>query len=413
MRKYLLGNLILMMALLACQGESSQPIELKTGLWRFELQLQDTAVMPFLAELEQTPSGYQLTVQNDTERILVDEITRSGDSIRIKMPVFQSEFVASIETDSTFSGWWYEYSRGADYRVPFSAKAGYAGVFPFPSSSPTIELANRWATEFSPDTEDSYVAIGEFSQLGSEVHGTFLTETGDYRYLTGVFDGQELKLSTFDGSHAFLFEAQLQEDGSLVGSFFSGNHWIEPWIATPDPEAQLRAPDELTYLKPGYDGIEFAFPDLQGDTVRLSDERFQDKVVIVQLLGSWCPNCMDESKLFAQWYQQYQPQGLEIVGLAYERAEDPAFAMASVQRMMDRLGVEYPVLLAATTNDKAEAAKTLPMLNHVLSYPTSIYIDRAGNIRKIHTGYYGPGTGDRHIQFLEKYTAFLEKLLAE
>ena len=66
------------------------------------------------------------------------------------------------------------------------------------------------------------------------VTGTFLTETGDYRYLEGVVDGDSLKLSCFDGSHAFLFHAALDQD-SFRGRFWSGTHWDRALGRVPEP----------------------------------------------------------------------------------------------------------------------------------------------------------------------------------
>jgi hypothetical protein len=54
--------------------------------------------------------------------------------------------------------------------------------------------------------------------------------------------------------------------------------------------------------------------------------------------------------------------------------------------------INYKIVFGGTSK-KSEAAKTLPMLNHIMSYPTTIFIDRKGKIKKIQTGFNGPGTG--------------------
>jgi len=76
------------------------------------------------------------------------------------------------------------------------------------------------------------------------------------------------------------------------------------------------------------------------------------------------------------------------------------------------MGVEYPVLFAGT-NDRTSAAKSLPMLNHILGYPTTIFIDKKGNVRKIHTGFSGPATGNDYTRFKESFIRFIDKLIAE
>jgi len=136
--------------------------------------------------------------------------------------------------------------------------------------------------------------------------------------------------------------------------------------------------------------------------VSLEDERFKNKVVLVQIMGSWCPNCLDESKFYA------------VIALAFEYAKTKEKAFNSIKRLTNRIGLTYPVLLAQYgTSDKEEAQKKLPMLNHVLSYPTTIFIDKKGAVRKIHTGFNGPATGEKYEVFKKEFDAFVKGLLAE
>ncbi|WNJ16677.1 TlpA disulfide reductase family protein [Pontibacter sp. G13] len=410
------NSFYLLMAVLMLAGcQSSAPeTKLETGHWRLAMELAPGVELPVDLELTSQAEGYQAAFINGEERIEADQVRLVGDSIYIDMSVFDAQFAGKIIRPGEIAGDWINFVKSADYRIPFVALAGDHPRFPAESSPESVELSDRYAVTFSPENpEDSYPAIGVFQRNGQIVQGTFLTETGDYRYLAGVLDGDELKLSCFDGAHAFLFEAQVQPDGSLTGSFRSGSHWEEPWEGHPDPDVALREPDQLTFLKEGYEGVDFRFTNLEGDTISLSDSRYQGKVVIVQILGSWCPNCMDETRLFAKWYDRYEQQGLEIVGLAFERAKDQAQAVKRVSKMKEALGVNYEILIASLTTNKQEAARALPMLNHILSYPTSIYLDREGRVRKIHTGFYGPGTGAPYDQFVEEYSRFLEKLLAE
>lgn len=82
--------------------------------------------------------------------------------------------------------------------------------------------------------------------------------------------------------------------------------------------------------------------------------------------------------------------------------------------MKDRVGIKYPILLAQTgTNSKTKAGEKLPMLNHVLSYPTTIFIDKEGQVRKIHTGFNGPATGEKYKAFQKEFNDFVNLLLKE
>ena len=256
-------------------------------------------------------------------------------------------------------------------------------------------------------------ALGVFEQKGNRVTGTIRTTTGDYRFLDGVLNGNLLKLSTFDGSHVYLFKATVT-DSTMNGTYYSGNHFSQPFSAKRNETYELPDPESLTAFNEGYDTLEFSFPDTSGNMVSLSDDRFKNKVVIVQLMGSWCPNCLDETKYYSEYYKTHQEQGIEFVALAFEYAKTKEKAFKSIERLKNSLGIEYPVLLAQFgTVNKEEAQKKLPMLNRVVSYPTTIFIDKKGKVRKIHTGFNGPATGDKYITFKEDFESFVEMLLEE
>ena len=168
-------------------------------------------------------------------------------------------------------------------------------------------------------------------------------------------------------------------------------------------------------MKEGYDRFDFSFNDTEGKLVSLQDEQFKDKVVLVQILGSWCPNCLEESIFYRDYLASNPNEELEIVGLAFEYAKTEETAIKSIKRLEDRLKLPYPVLLAQYGEgaDKKKAAEKLPMLNHVLSYPTTIYIDKKGAVRRIHTGYNGTATGEKHLEFKKEFEEFVAQLLAE
>ncbi|WP_338039415.1 hypothetical protein [Maribacter litopenaei] len=130
--------------------------------------------------------------------------------------------------------------------------------------SSTQGVDGVWETEFSPNTEDSYMGKGIFSQKNGIVSGTFRTTTGDYRFLEGVMDADSLKLSAFDGAHAFLFHAKVS-DSTMKGTFYSGNHFKEPFVAVRNENYELPSADSLTFIKEGYDRFDFSFPNLDGD----------------------------------------------------------------------------------------------------------------------------------------------------
>ena len=181
-----------------------------------------------------------------------------------------------------------------------------------------------------------------------------------------------------------------------------------------NPDAKLPDAYSLTALKPGYKKIAFTFKDVTGKEVSLTDSRFKNKVVIVQILGSWCPNCMDETNYFvSSYYPKYHDKGVEIIGLAYERTTDFAKSQRTVAQLKTHFDVPYPLLITGYTPGKGDPEKSLPMLADFKGFPTTIIIDKHGDVRKIHTGFSGPGTGEYYTQFIDEFQKLTNDLLEE
>lgn len=403
--RFLIG-LIAIILIVSCENETKQQ-ELKAGTYRAVLNVQDNEQLPFVFEVV---SPTELKIFNAEEVIEVNEVEYRNDSIFIKAPVFEGYIAATFEGDNLKGSFIKE---SLDRIVPFTAEFGNKTRFP-KSEKPSKRVDGIWETVFSKGIEgDEYIAKGIFKQEGNKVTGTFRTTTGDYRYLEGVINGDIMKLSTFDGAHAFLFTAKVS-DSTLEGTFYSGNHFKEPFVAKRNEIYELPSANDLTFLKEGYDRLAFSFPDIEGNLVSLNDERFKNKVVIVQIMGTWCPNCLDESKYYTKFYDTNKNKDIEIVALAFEYAKTEEKAFKSISRLQEKLNINYPILLAQYgTSDKAKAQEKLPMLNHVLSYPTSIFIDKSGKVRKIHTGFNGPATGEKYVEFKQEFEAFVAELLVE
>nr|WP_298425962.1 TlpA disulfide reductase family protein [uncultured Kordia sp.] len=381
-------------------------LSLKDGSWRVALTVQDGKELPFI--FSTTSKGIE--IHNAEERISVNDITIKDDSVTIKMDVYEGVLKGKFTDANTIKGEFIKVS--LDRYVPFTATFGERTRFTNTKGDAKANITGNWETVFSPDVEvDRYIAKGIFKQTGNTVTGTFRTTTGDYRYLEGTLNGDKLQLSTFDGAHAFLFTATVT-DSTMVGEFQSGNHWKEPFTAKRNETYELPNAKDLTYIKEGYKEFNFSFPDSSGKNISLTDESLNGKVRIVQIMGTWCPNCLDEST----YYSGYAKNNTEVkfVALAFEYAKTKEKAFANIKRLQKRLNIPYPILLAQFgTSDKKKAQEKLPMLNHVLSYPTTIFIDKKGKVRRIHTGFNGPATGDKYVAFKKDFENFVSKLQNE
>lgn len=414
--KYLLITM-LFLSLVSCKPSSgeSEDYELKLGYWRATLDLQDNKQLPFIFEVKGDGS---LVIQNAAERITVDEIEIRGDSIRIQTPVFEGYFAGRFrESGNQISGSFIKPSldRVVPFEMVYGVKERFEDLYAaYDDKPPYVDVSGSWETIFSPQSEaDRYIAKGIFKRDGDLVTGTFRTTTGDYRYLEGRMNGDELRLSTFDGAHAFLFIATVT-DSTMDGHFYSGNHWKEPFTAVKNENYELPDANALTFLKEGYDTLAFSFPDKDGTLVSLADDRYKNKVVLVKIMGTWCPNCIEETKFLKEYLQEHPTADLEIISLAFEYAPTEEKAWTSIKRLQDRLDIPYPVLLAQYgDSDKKKAQEKLPMLNHILSYPTLIFIDKKGDVRRIHTGFNGKATGEKYLEFKEEFEEFVRELLGE
>ncbi|MEM7102608.1 MAG: TlpA disulfide reductase family protein [Bacteroidota bacterium] len=364
-----------------------------------------------------TDSTFYVEIYNGEEVIEVKDVIywknpRTGrDTIEIQFPHYESKIRALYE-ERFIEGVFIDEGRG-NYSIPFLATHGQVYRFSTLKKAPKTDLTGKWEVVFNgEDPENSYKGIGEFKQNGNYLTGTFVTETGDYRFLGGTVQDDKMYLSVFDGHHAFLFEAKIQDNDNMFGGFWSGNHYKVTWTAKRNPEATLANPYDLTYLKEGYDKVSFSFPDFDGNMVALSDEKFQNKVKIVQILGTWCPNCADETAWLSAYYNEKQHPDLAIIGLAFEKHRDIDRAKIPIDRFRERFEVKYDLLFANGSSSKTEASEALPMLNKVISYPTMIVIDKEDKVRKIHTGFAGPATS-QYEEFVSEFESFLEGLLAE
>ncbi|MFH4966329.1 TlpA disulfide reductase family protein [Gaetbulibacter sp. M235] len=401
------NTFILVVVLIFCSCKEV-PEALQLGTYRATLKVNDTLDLPFNFEVTSSTS---LKIFNADEIISVEDITYENDSVKIQMPVFEGYIKAKISKNMLNGSFIKE---SLNRIVPFKAEFNKENRFEVANETPQYDVSGNWETVFSQGIEeDEYAAKGIFKQTGNVVTGTFRTTTGDYRYLDGVMDGNILKLSAFDGSHAFLFVA-IVKDSTMEGIFYSGNHFKEPFVAKRNATFELPDENELTFLKEGYDRIDFTFPDADGKMVSLNDDEFKNKVVVLQIMGTWCPNCLDESKFYSEYYKNNKNKGVEFIGLAFEYVKSPEAAFKNISRLKEHVGINYPVLLAqyGSTNKKL-AQEKLPMLNHVLSYPTSIIIDKTGKVRKIHTGFNGPATGEKYIEFKNEFDSFINVLLNE
>lgn len=385
------------------------------GIWQANIIRKDGQQIRFNFEMKDSAGKKILYIINGKERLLADDIRQQKDSIFIEMPFFDSRFALRLYDDDELKGSWIKNYGHRQVTMPVIAVRNQAQRFPV-TRSPLFNITGRWSAYFKEKNQSTEHAIGEFNQSGSSVTGTFLTTTGDYRFLEGVVDGDSLRLSTFDGGHAYYFTAKIDAADKMSGGvFYAGATSKETWRAEKNERAAL--PDEfsLTTLKnPLDDRLNFTFKSIDGPVVSIKDDRYKNKVVIVQIMGSWCPNCMDETRFLSDYYKKNKDRGLEMIALAYERTTNFDESKKALQPFRNRFEVTYPILVTGVAvSDTLRTEKTLPQIKQIMGFPTTIYIDKKGKVRKISTGFNGPGTGDHYEIFKKEFNELVDSLLME
>jgi peroxiredoxin len=381
------------------------------GWWSAKLHRSDGKAIPFTFEWKKEGGKSVWYIYNAAEKIKVSNITVSGDSFFVQMPVFESQFRFRY-SNNTLSGFWIKGGALQPQVMPFTANTGNKR---FPSTTfGGINITGKWAVDFA-DSKPGDASVAIFKQAGRLLSGTFLNPTGDYRYLEGTVTKDSLFLSCFDGGHAFLFTAKVDNNKNVSGgSFYSGAVFKEEWSAVKNARAKVPEESVAMYVKPGEDRLHFSFNDLEGKPVSMLDAKFKNKVVIVQIMGSWCPNCMDETAFLSDYYNKNRQRGVEVIALGYEYSTDWERSVKSLQKFRDRYNVQYTILnTGVAVSDSLRTEKTLPELTPIKFFPSSIIIDKKGKIRKLDTGFNGPATGEAHLAYKKWFEATIDQLLNE
>lgn len=400
-----------MLLLISCESATeNQHKEINTkstsvepGSWKFSFITQKHEI-PIRVSISED----SLFIHNADEKIGL-AFTIKKDSFYVAIPNFDSHLEGVIKSKTQLKGI-YVKDYVEDYSIMFLANRNDGSVFES-SNNPKKEINNKYAVTIY-DGDKTTPAIGIFKQNNNIVSGSFATETGDYRFLEGIIDDNKLMMSTFDGSHLFLFTAELKEDSLINGVFISGKGGCYKWGALANNDAKLRDPEKLTYLKNEDKAFAFELVDLDNNKITLEDPSFKGKVKIIQIMGTWCPNCLDESNYFKKIYPKYKSAGLEIIAVAFENGNDTIKVLDRLKKYKANNNINYTLLYGGKASSET-AEEVFPMLNKIMSFPTAIYLDEANKVRKIYTGFYGPGTGEYYTRYTKETEYFIESLLEE
>lgn len=391
----------------AAQPGTTQPI---AGRWDATIQINGVET-PFPLEISGSGTNVTASFFNGDDRYPSTQGRFENGKLVLNWDYYAATLEATLK-DGVLEG---QYAGTRRMKGPFAIRATRAAVAK-PSAVSVIapSIGGLWEIPNRSGKGESawrFVVQQGVQQSGAKVSATILRVDGDTGTISGAFQNDKFVLSHFDGARAHLLEITPAGDGTL-DILQDGNIKLtayRPAAARAKGLPEPTDPDAHTTMKDPSEPFRFSFPDLKGHVVSNADARFRGKVMVVEITGSWCPNCHDEAPFLAEMYRAYGRQGLEIVSLSFEEPDqlkDPARLRAFVKKY----GLEFPVLLGG---DPDEANAKLTQLVNWNTWPATLFIDRRGLVRGIHSGFPSPGSGELFRQAKEEFNIQVGRLLAE
>jgi thiol-disulfide isomerase/thioredoxin len=398
-RKWLRGVGISAFSLLSLPAGPGDP----AGSWRAVLDLAG-GPLPFTIGIEGPAGGWRGRLCNGDRCEPVSRVRIAGDSVVLEIADYAARIGAELRGDSLVGAYSNVGNRGPRV-IPFRAQRGR-----WERAQAPAKLLGRWDATFIQDWRTSPRVL-EFRNGPAGLEGTIVSNSGDYGYFWGHAVGDSFALAHFDGSFVYLLTGRLDGD-TLRGVFHAGLRSQTPWKAVRSTGAPFLTPPTAVTRADTTKPFHFAFPDLDGQVVSSTDERFRNKIVLVDVFGTWCPTCHDAAPTLVRLWRKYHARGLEIVGLAFEVTGDPAVDARQVRRYREKFGIPFPLLLAGI-NDTELAAAALPQLDGFVAFPTTVFLGRDGRVRRVHAGFYGPATGAQYQRLEAEFDGEVERLLSE
>lgn len=382
----------------------AQPI---AGHWDATIQINGVET-PFPLEISGSGTNVTAALFNGNDRYVSTQGQFANGKLVVKWDYYAATLEATLKDDVLVG----QYAGTRRMKGPFAIRAtrGAAtkpaavsaivpnidGLWEIPNKSGKGELAWRFIVQ---------------QQSGPKVSATILRVDGDTGTISGAFQNGKFVLSHFDGARAHLLEVTPARDGTLdiLQDGKTKMTAYRPAAARAKGLPEPVDPDLNTSIKDPSEPFRFSFPDLNGRVVSNADARFHGKVVVVEITGSWCPNCHDEAPFLAEMYRKYGRKDFEIVSISFEEAEqlaDPTRLRAFVKKY----GLEFPVLLGG---DPEEANDKLSQLVNWNTWPATLFIDRGGLVRSVHSGFPSAGSGELFRQAKEEFNVQVARLLAE
>jgi peroxiredoxin len=405
--RFSLVLLFVVLAFTACQRK--RDINSLPGVWNGVVYMQNQDEVALKLELEVEGEQVSGTIINGDERIT--STSGSFDGYKLKLgfdyydAVLEGDF-ARREIIGAITRTWKQQKMVRNFKM---WKGGEKMIVP--AATEGKDLSGEWEMKVGEGEKQRAWRL-MLAQKDGALSGTILTPSGDWGTMTGEFAYGKMQLTRFDVINARLLRAQLNAQGQLEGMVDLGQGDAPRKVIAEPVSATAPVATQNTRVKNPTEPFKFSGLDLTGKTIDSSDARFKNKVILIEISGTWCPNCYDEAPLLKDLYARYQSQDLEVVGLSFEYTGDTKRDLEQVKIFNQKHGISYLMLLGGSTEND-DIARKLPQLENFGAYPTTIFIGRDGLVKKIHAGFDGPATGERHTRLKAEFEETVKELLKE
>jgi thiol-disulfide isomerase/thioredoxin len=274
-----------------------------------------------------------------------------------------------------------------------------------PTSRSASDFVGEWHCAAKEDDGKETPILLIITAKGDNIEGTGIDPTGDFGQMRGQLINDKLALSRFDGQSLSLVVVSLTGDQLRAAVSTSPSSQFE--ITGARKGASLPDPGSVAKVN---NGLSFEFPDPQGKNVSFPGAQFQGKVVVIDVMGTWCHNCHDETPFLIELYHKYHDRGLEIISLCFEAQETEAEDRHSIAQYQQSRNIPYPMLYGGKI-EGGGPAKHITGMENFAGYPTNIFIGRDGHIAATHTGFWGPATGEKYLACKREFEETIQHLL--
>ncbi|MBD64510.1 MAG: hypothetical protein CME62_04855 [Halobacteriovoraceae bacterium] len=371
------------------------------GIWKLDFILHNQK-LPIALKI--TPEGKNVSaiLYNGEEEIELEGELKD-DQLVLHFSQSYAKLSGQIK-NGVFQGHWIRTNKD-DFKIPFTGKkiAEVKFLDEKKDEKPDYKFSGEWKIQLSEDR----FGLGVFKQQGNYIKGSILTETGDYRYLYGYIDGQNAHLYGLDGVFSFVIKINLEEK-AFTAQMYSGTSEPKVISGTRDSEFKLADPANMT-VTTTTQNLPYQGKSISGENIDF--KAMPEKLKIVQIFGSWCPNCIDETRFFLNWKKENPKldEKIQFVAVAFERVETKKQALKNLIKLQKRLSIDYPIVLA-DYNNSVKVEDIFP-IDKNRAFPTTLFVNKENKIVKIHTGFAGQATAEYFDDFKKEFQETIESML--